>query len=69
MEWTLQDYVDADGQQRFSIRVTLPKEEQFKLPTGIDLGILMTLRWTSSQFSQVIWSGQETLSDDLKPVF
>jgi hypothetical protein len=69
MEWTLQDYVDADGQQRLSIRVTLPKEEQFKLPTGIDLGILMTLRWTSSQFSQVIWSGQETLSDDLKPVF
>jgi hypothetical protein len=29
----------------------------------------MTLRWTSSQFSQVIWSGQEALSEDKKPVF
>jgi hypothetical protein len=49
--------------------VTLPKEEQFKLPTGIEVGFLMTLRWTSSQFSQVIWSGQEAQSEDLKPVF
>jgi len=37
-----------------SIWVTMPAVEQYKLPLEQDAGVLMTLRWTSSRFQEVI---------------
>jgi hypothetical protein len=36
------------------IRVTLPRSEQTKLPPNEDVGIFMTIRWTSDKFSELL---------------
>ena len=36
------------------IRVTLPRSEQTKLPANEDVGIFMTIRWTSDKFSELL---------------
>jgi hypothetical protein len=43
------DSVDPRGDD-LEIRVVLPKSEQVKLPANKDIGILMTIRWTSDEF-------------------
>jgi hypothetical protein len=43
------DSVDPRGDD-LEIRIVLPKSEQNKLPANKDIGILMTIKWTSDEF-------------------
>lgn len=40
------------------IRVTLPRSEQTKLPPNENIGIFMTVRWTSDQFQELLQKQQ-----------
>jgi len=56
-------FIDVLTQDPFNgdlyINVTIPKDEQYKFPVFTDVSILMTIRWTNSEFQQ------EIESDDL----